>query len=309
MTRTLRLVPSFAALLALGCTFNASWLDRRVEARPEAEAFDVLTVDSTIGGAALDGMSVHVLGGARADATASARVVGILGVNDDADTIMSRFSVDWSRVDASTVAVLVGAAPGADRAWIEEVDIELPAARDLVLHSESGSIEVSGVTGRVEAVATSGSIVVDGAGIVDLEADSGSIEVTAEAGNVHATSGSIELDLAGWVDASADSGSIAGRIGGGGSLTASSGSIDVQLTGPLDRDLVLEAGSGSIRLIVPDAASMMLDLAADGGSVEVDAGGIQHEGDSFLGTVGEGGPTLRARAQSGSIVVVSRSRS
>jgi hypothetical protein len=303
------LVPILLLALAGACTFNTSWLDRQVGADTDPGSFDVLRVEGAPR-SVLGATSLRVTGSARDATSATAHLVGILGVNDDADAIARGFTVDWSRIDAATVGVLVDVAPGAgSRAWIDEVHVSLPSQRDLVLRTDDGSIDVSGVSGRVEASASSGSIVVQGAGIVDLTADSGSIVVGAQAGNAHTSSGSIVLDLTGWVSASADSGSIAGRIGGGGDITTSSGSIDVELTQALDRDLVLEAGSGSIELVVPSGASMILDVAADDGSVSIDVGGVRHDGHAFQGAVREGGLTVRARATSGSIVVVERGAS
>lgn len=306
LARSSSLLPIAMVALASACTFNTSWLDRTVTTRAVPAAFDVLTLDTTPD-AVLDGASLRITGGARTDAEAALHVVGLLGVRDDADAIVRGFTIDWTHVDAATFGVQVTATSSAtERAWIDEVRVGLPSARDLVLRTDRGSIDVSGITGRVEAHAGSGSIAVHGAGVVDLSATSGSIEVSGAAGNAHATSGSIALDLAGWVDASADSGSIDGRIGGGGTLTTTSGSIDVVLTAPLDRDLVLTADSGSIRLVVPSGASMALDLAADSGSVSVDAGGAHHDGHAFNGLVRGGGFTVRARATSGSIDVVER---
>lgn len=295
-----------ASLFALGCTFNASWLDRDVEAGADPGRYEVLSVAATSRGSALDGTSVRVVGSARPDSSARAHLVGILGVNDDADAIVRRFTVAWARVDDATMSVSVDAFGGApERVRIDELVVELPSEREVVLQTDDGSIRASGVA-RVEAIAGSGSIVVADVGIVELTAGSGSIHASGEAGNVHTESGSIVLDLGRWVDASAESGSIVGTIGGGGSIATSSGSIDVELRGALDRDLLLTADSGSIVLGVPRGASMTLDLEASGGSVAVEAGGVRHGGDRFQGVVREGGFTVWARTGSGSIVVVER---
>lgn len=302
----MRRITSLIALLSLsGCTFNASWLEQVIPAEGAPGSFSTLDVDGTEPGSLLDGTTMRVVGTDRA-ASVDVRVVGLVGVNDDVGAITRGVQVLWDRIDASTMTVEVQARELPDALWIDALHAEIAPSSDLVLRTTSGSIEVEGITGRVEAHATSGSIAVSGAGIVDLSATSGSIAVTAAAGNAHADSGSIDLDFAGWVDASADSGSVRGRIGGGGRVSADSGSIELELTQPLDRDLDLSADSGSIELIVPHGTAAAFDLACGSGTVRVRVGELTYDGHELVGEARGGGFTIRARADSGSIRISER---
>lgn len=300
-------------LLALaavpGCTFNVDWLERDILSPEEPGAYDVLQIDTTAETSPLYDVGLEVRGSELPSTTAWATVTGLLGADDDADELMRGFGIGFARRSDTTIALTAVATEAAtERLWIDHAIIGLPARRDILASTGSGSIDVIGVAGRVEVVATSGSIEVEGAEEVDLSATSGSIRASAGTGYLSATSGSIALDMAGWAVATATSGSIDGHIGGGGELRATSGSIDVELTGRLDRDLTLEADSGSIRLVVPAGTPMSLDLDADSGSVLVDAGGVHHDGDAIRIDVNGGGPLVHARADSGSIDVVEAGR-
>ena len=145
-----------------------------------------------------------------------------------------------------------------------------------------------------------------GAGDFVLAADSGSIDVSGHGGTATCTSGSIQLDVTGAIVARATSGSIAGRFGGGGEMSADSGSIHVELVGALDGDLTLSAESGSIHLVVPAGTSMRVETHTGSGSSHVDAGGVHAGSGDFTGTVGSGGFLVRATTGSGSIAISER---
>jgi DUF4097 and DUF4098 domain-containing protein YvlB len=192
--------------------------------------------------------------------------------------------------------------------WLDRVDLDLPLHTALELGTGAGSVEVSGLDGFVAVDTSSGSMRVVGAGEVRLHAGSGSIDVSAVRGELVAESGSIRMQLAGDVVASAGSGSIAGSFGAGGRLETRSGSIDVELVTPLERDLDLRAGSGSITLTVPAGVGFQLEAQVGSGSVHVAVQGAPHDGSDYTGEVAGGGPfRVHVETESGSIHIVERS--
>jgi hypothetical protein len=290
-----------AACLAVGCTFNVAWLDRDI-ASEGPSSFTALSIDTGTG--LLDDASVVVRGSERAGASATAHLAGLLGAGDDPDAITAETSIDWTSRPTGMLVVDVLTTAQHANVHVETLDVLVPAATDVTLTGDDGALFVHGITGRVEARTESGAIEVLGAGIVDLAASSGALQAEARAGTFETDSGAIDLMLTQWVVASADSGAVRGSIGGGGSITTRSGAIEVRLTGPLDRDLFLEADSGAIVLQIPRGASMALDLGAASGTVTVRVEGLAHEGDDIRAVLGDGGFTVRARASSGSIHVV-----
>ena len=297
-----RILASLTLALALGsgCTLNVRSVDRTVESISTA-SYDTLAAD--LRSDASPG-EIVVRGSARADSRATVTVRGLLPSDGDAEAVARGVRTTWSAPTSGTTTLSFGyEGPAAESVWLDALALDLPAGRALDLELGSSSIDIEGLGAEARVHAGSGSIDITDATIVDLAAGSGSIAVSAESGTIETGSGSIVLDIEGGVTASAGSGSIDGLIGGGGSLSADSGSIDVALTRALDADLRLETGSGSIHLIVPRGASMRLDLDAGSGSVDVDASGVDEHGESFVGTLGEGGFLVTARAGSGSISI------
>jgi DUF4097 and DUF4098 domain-containing protein YvlB len=224
----------------------------------------------------------EVLAGVRAEFDTSSTPTGLL------------FSLDGAREEAISV---------------EEIELALRPGTEIDLTTGRGSVELRGLESDARIVATSGSIDVTDALDVELRATSGSIRVEAATGVLEASSGSIDLAMTGTVEAHATSGSIRGRFGVGGELGCSSGSLDLELIGPLDRDLTLNASSGSITLVVPPDLAARLEARADSGSVDVSVGAVQSDGEDFVGELGEGGTfVIRATADSGSVHIVERGR-
>ncbi|WP_243658766.1 DUF4097 family beta strand repeat-containing protein [Tamaricihabitans halophyticus] len=144
------------------------------------------------------------------------------------------------------------------------------------------------VTGK----ASSGNVTLTEVGGVDVQANSGNIEVRRAAGEVRtkASSGNITLvDLTGPVFAEANSGNIRGdQLGNRAEVQASSGDITLNLASP--QSVTASASSGDVEVGVPDgryrvttetngtqeigvasddSASHVLDLEASSGDVTV----------------------------------------
>ena len=191
-----------------------------------------------------------------------------------------------------------------------DYDVTTPRSTALKVRSGSGSLEITGIQGKVDGGTGSGSIRADNLGPnAALDSGSGSIHASNLHGAATLASGSGDLELSvtapGDVSARAGSGSIH-ITGVTGALRATSGSGSIEATGNPTAEWRLSTGSGSIRLNPDPAAHFTLNADTGSGTVHVDRP-IVMQG-SFnphhvSGTVNGGGPTLRASTGSGSVTV------
>jgi DUF4097 and DUF4098 domain-containing protein YvlB len=293
------------ALALSACTLNVQPVDRTIVARATE---DVTTLRTDLEAADL-GHAAVVVGPTDEVPTVGLVVRGLLAFDRPIDDVLSRIRAEFDTASTPTGLRFSLEATREEAISVEEIELALRRGTALDLTTTRGSVEVRGLESDARIVATSGSIDVSDALDVELRATSGSIRVEGRAGVLEAGSGSIDLDLTGAVEAHATSGSIHGRFGGGGELGCSSGSLDLELIGPLDRDLTLTASSGSITLVVPPDLAARVEARADSGSVDVSVGAVQHDGEDFVGELGEGGTfVIRATADSGSVHIVERGR-
>lgn len=290
-----------------GCTFNVSSFARDVTSDLSSAPTRVRTDVSGL--ADLGGFDLTITGDPTAtSASATVTIAGLLGSGGSADEAVRGVQIAWpdDPMLAGGHLLTVGyAGTAAETYWTEGMRVSVPSTTALDVNAGATSVYVHGVDADVRVVADSGSIGVEDAGHFELAATSGSISVTGHDGTATCTSGSIATDVTGALVAHATSGSIAGRFGGGGELSADSGSLDLELVGALDRDLTLSAGSGSIHLVVPTGTSMRVETHTGSGSSHVQVGGVD-SGDDFTGTIGAGGFLVRATTGSGSITITER---
>jgi hypothetical protein len=301
-----RATPFVPALALAACTLNVQSIDRTITSRTTE---GVALLRSDLEARELGHASI-VVGPTVADPTVGLVVRGLVAFDRRIDDVLSRIRADFDTADPAATGLVFSLEGTREEAIaVEEIELALRPGTALDLTTTRGSVEVRGLESDARIVATSGSIDVTDARDVELRATSGSIRVQAQRGTLDASSGSIDLEMTGAVEAHATSGSIAGRFGGGGVITCTSGSLDLELLGPLDRDLTLSADSGSITLVVPPDVAARVEASADSGSVDVAVGAVQHDGDDFVGEIGEGGTFLiRATADSGSVHIVARGR-
>lgn len=212
-------------------------------------------------------------------------------------------------------------------------EISVPPTTHVRSSTGSGSQEIEGVRGPVEAKTGSGSITIRDIGDrVTAHTGSGSIELDHIAGEVEAGtgSGSIHAEhIAGSARASTGSGSIyveqtAADTGGSrdvdlqtgsgtievtgvnGSLRAKSGSGGITASGVPAGDWEVDASSGSVTLDLPPTASFDLVAHSSSGGIRVDhpvtvSGTLtRHE---MRGRVGGGGHTVNVHSSSGGITI------
>lgn len=298
------LAPPF---VVVACTLNVQSVDRTVVSEASA---DIATLRSDLDAVGL-GHAAVVVGPTEGTPTVGLLVRGLLAFDRDLDDVLSRVRADFDTSDTAATGLRFSLEGTREEAIaVEGIELALHRGTALDLSTTQGSVEVRGLEADARIVASSGSIDVTDALDVELRASSGSIRVEAQRGVLEASSGSIDFALTGAVEGHATSGSIHGRFGGGGELTCTSGSLDLELLGPLDRDLTLTTDSGSITLVVPPGLAARVEARAGTGSVDVSVGAVEHRGgDDFVGEVGDGATfVLRATADSGSVHIVERGR-
>ena len=207
-------------------------------------------------------------------------------------------------------------------------EVMVPAATDLHSSTGSGSQEISGIAGPVDAKTGSGSLQVSDIGSgVRAESGSGNIDVNGAKGNVfvRAGSGSIRaVGIAGGFDGQTGSGNLtfeqasqgsvrAGTGSGGlelrnvhGSLQAHAGSGNIRADGDPSGAWTVHTGSGSVNLRFPQSASFQLDAHTGSGSINLNhpvsvQGSINRR--EVHGKVGGGGVPVQVETGSGSIAI------
>jgi len=153
-------------------------------------------------------------------------------------------------------------------------EIVVPADTEVVSHTGSGAMTISGVAGPVEAKTGSGSITLTDIGdSVNARSGSGAIRADNIAGafEAHTGSGSVRLTQVapGDVDVTAGSGSsvLHGVVG---ALRVKAGSGRVEIDGRQEGVWNIDTGSGSVRIRLPEDAAFELDAHTGSGGITVD---------------------------------------
>ncbi len=195
-----------------------------------------------------------------------------------AATVHQEFEYRWNkpgdayRMDGDTL-VLGDCGSNCEVAY----DVMIPAGIPVTGKIDSGSVDIAGVS-TVDIEVDSGRVEVkDVAGAVQVKADSGRVELAniGQDVTVNASSGSIKGEnLGGKVDVKADSGRIELELDKPNNVTAQSDSGSIEVTVPQgEYDISGSSDSGSRDIDVNQSGSSQykLDLNTDSGSVKVNA--------------------------------------
>jgi DUF4097 and DUF4098 domain-containing protein YvlB len=207
-------------------------------------------------------------------------------------------------------------------------EVFTPENTQLRSSTGSGSQEISGISGTVEANAGSGSVKVSDIGSgVRAHSGSGTLEFDGIKGNVFARTGSGSIhavNIAGGFDGQtgsghltlqqASAGSVRAETGSGGlelhnvhgSLQAQAGSGSIKADGDATGEWVLHTGSGSVELRLPENASFDLSAHTGSGSINLSRpitvqGSIGRK--EVRGKVGGGGVPIQVETGSGNILI------
>lgn len=173
------------------------------------------------------------------------------------------------------------------------VELKVPRKLALTLRTADGSVDASGLTGKVDIETSDGSVAgSDLTGDVRLFTKDGSIRVDGLAGTVHAETADGSVNVSGRFD----------RL----VATTADGSIraDAQAGSKVSAPWTLRSSDGSIILAVPSDLAADVEARASDGSVASDLplSGERKEGRSWLsGKLNGGGPRLSLQTNDGSI--------
>jgi DUF4097 and DUF4098 domain-containing protein YvlB len=227
--------------------------------------------------------------------------------------------------DGNTIRLRPPARADELRSLTVAYDVTVPHGTVVTTRSDSGATTVSGVAGHVSIRTQSAAIDVRGLG--------GEADVTTASGEVHAdgvegdlsvstqSSRIIVRNLKGGLHARTQSGAVEGTFRGQGNVDVGTGSSAIELVG-VNGSLVATSSSGRIRVsgmpTVPwqitggsgnfeldfnSNARLTLDARSGSGSVSVEGAALQGATSkgAASGTIGGGGPVVRATSRSGSI--------
>lgn len=178
---------------------------------------------------------------------------------------------------------------------------------DLDLDTKAGSIDVESLGGAVRAVSGTGSIQVSGpTGVLSLETAAGSVTVRGGEGDAVVSSGTGSLTVEGRkgnlsLDTKAGTVTVSGASG---TVKAESGTGSVVVAGALRGGCVARTGAGSVTVVLPDDASLVVEGSTAAGSIKSEFPvTIAGTGATTIrGTLGDGkGGTLRMESGTGSI--------
>jgi len=205
--------------------------------------------------------------------------------------------------------------------------VSVPRGTVVRTNSDSGETTIAGVNGKVSVRTESASIRVrDLSGDADVTTQSGSVDADSVGGNLDVTtqssrvsvrnlgaglrvrtqSGAVEGTFRGPGNVDVGTGSSAiDLVGVNGGLTATSNSGRIRVSGLPTEPWQVTSGSGSFELDFDSNAKLTLDARSGSGSVRVDGSALQGSTSkgAASGTVGGGGPLVRANSRSGSIRV------
>lgn len=150
------------------------------------------------------------------------------------------------------------------------VEIHCPEGCDVVVGTNSGSVEMRGALGDVRVTTSSGKISVERATSADLRTRSGSVDVDECAGQcrVVTSSARVRIGRAGTAEVSARSGSVTAERVDAGTVQTASGRVEVGTSS--DGSLGVRSVSGSVHVTVPAGSRPEALLHSRSGSIRCD---------------------------------------
>ena len=227
--------------------------------------------------------------------------------------------------EGNTLRLRPPSAADEQRAMTVAYNVLVPRGTVVKTNSDSGATTVSGITGPVSVRTQSAAITIrDLGGEANVTTASGAVEVDGMAGDLNVSTESSRVNLrnigAGLhvrTQSGAVEGTFRGRgnvdvgtgssaidlVGVNGGLTATSNSGRIRVSGVPTAPWQVTSGSGSFDLDFDSNARLTLDARSSSGSVSVDGSTLQGSTSkgAASGTVGGGGPLVRATSRSGSI--------
>jgi hypothetical protein len=241
--------------------------------------------------------------------------------------VIARRVADRPRIEVAgnVVRLRPPAEPDELRVLTVSYDVWVPRDTPVVVKSDSGAVDVTGVAGPVSVATESSAITLSRLeGKTDVKTGSGDVKVDRASGGLRVVTQSSAITLRGLsgpLDARTQSGALRASFAGAGSADVETGSSEIQLDG-LSGKLTVRTQSGRVNvrgaptaawdvttgssLIVASfepSAKFTLDATSSSSSVKVT--GVPVDGfaakERVSGKVGGGGPAVRLASRSGQI--------
>lgn len=197
------------------------------------------------------------------------------------------------------------------------IDVRVPTGAQVIVECGSGSIEINGVAGTVEAESSSGTLQIQGAPrSISANGISGGVTIVGggtEITHAESVSGSVVItDARGVVDARSSSGGVqvSGRVRDA-KLFSVTGSVAFNGTVENGGRLSAESSSASVELRLPSNTPAEYELSTVSGDIDNDFGPAatrSQNGNNVVlrFSVGGGGARVKAATVSGSIRLTNR---
>jgi Putative adhesin len=313
--------------------FFAASVPAMAQRQPFERAIDV-SAPSTLDVSTIRG-KIDVRGGAPGKIVVSGLVTVRTGLAlpSDAVEIMRRVAEHPPiEVVGNTVRLRPPSDEEARRAVTVSYEVKVPPDAQILTLSDSGATTVSGVGGSVDVSTQSGAIALSrlgstvrvktGSGAVNVDEVAAALSVTTSSSAITARglqgsatlrtqSGAVDAALTGDGDVEVQTGSSAITVcGASGGVSAITNSGHISIEGKPARPWSASTGSGSMAIGIDPKAAVALNVSSRSGKVRLDTGPVQGTVSERRvdGTIGGGGPLVRAESRSGSIDVVSDPR-
>ena len=293
--------------------------ERTIDVRPGA-TLDVSTIRGKVS------VQSHEARQIRVEGTVTIRPSAGLTTTGD-PLVIARRVADRPRIDltGNVVRLRPPTEPDELRVVTVSYDVWVPRDTTVVVKSDSGAVEVTGVAGPVSVGTESSAITLSRLeGKADVKTGSGDVKVDRASGGLSVVTQSSAITLrglSGALDARTQSGAVRASFAGAGSADVETGSSEIQLDG-LSGKLAVRTQSGRVNVRgAPTAAwdvttgsslieasfepSAKFTLEATSSSSNVKVTGISVDGfaakERVSGKVGGGGPAVRLATRSGQI--------
>ncbi|HTD28665.1 MAG TPA: DUF4097 family beta strand repeat-containing protein, partial [Xanthomonadaceae bacterium] len=195
-----------------------------------------------------------------------------------------------------------------DESGETHLEITVPTTASVVLETVSAASDVKGVSGqRLRVDTVSGSVQVDASpGEAEIKSVSGDLRLTLQTDRVHAETVSGDLDLRGSLNGDIGVETVSGKIllhaDNPNEVEVSAVTGDAELhTGLATRgQLKAESTSGDLKLMLPVASSVRLELSSFSGRVQSDVGVVEKpengNGSSLDARLGKGEGSINMKS-------------
>lgn len=264
------------SLLLAGCSINIGSYAMLARYERQLVLSEPLQPGSSFSAQTHNG-SIKVKGADVTDCNVIATIVAHATTEDAARKLTEQTNVRLEHIGSKLVAKIEAPSPLFNQSVSVSFDVTLPKSTNLKLISHNGTVEITAITGEVDATTHNGDVVTtEVCGTTKLGTHNGSIECNKISGNVN--------------------------------LTTHNGNVNVDYSqaAPPVCDISMVSHNGSIKLIAPPNLSAAARISTHNGSIKSDLpitviGEVSKR--ELRGTIGTGEGKLHLQTHNGSITI------